>query len=167
MKYSTIETVPSSAVLILNVALAESWSRVKPYHMPKYSPMGMKMQSRIMSVQNQKIAFFRVRSEYFSGGGRLKSGSSYAICVWGNLALRGLWMFGVTGLLGFALAFTAVVLLFTWATPSVPGTWREPSAVCAVAGRKGSVICGVDARNGSVDGCSVAILESNVCGDVW
>jgi hypothetical protein len=39
--------------------------------------------------------------------------------------------------------------------------------VCAVAGRKGSVICGVDARNGSVDGCSVAILESNVCGDVW
>ena len=125
------------------------------------------MQSRMMSVQNQKIAFFRVRSEYLSGGGRLKSGSSYATCVWGYLALRGLWTFGVTGLLEFAPAFTAVVLLFTSAMPSVPETWREPFAVCAVAGREGSVICGVDARNGSVDGCSVAILESNVCGDAW
>jgi hypothetical protein len=35
MKYSTMDTVPSSAVLILKTALADNWSRVRPYHMPK------------------------------------------------------------------------------------------------------------------------------------
>jgi hypothetical protein len=63
IKYSTIETVPSNAVLMLKTALADSWSRVKPYHMPKYRPMGMHTQSRKMRVQNQKMAFFRGRSE--------------------------------------------------------------------------------------------------------
>src|SRR5690242_16127667 len=123
MKYSTMDTVPSSAVLILNVALADSWSRVRPYHMPKYSPIGMKMQSRMMSVQNQKMAFLRVLSEYFSGGGRRKSGSSYATWVWGNRALRGLCTFGVTGLLGLApvSSFTAVVLRLASAAPGAPG----------------------------------------------
>jgi hypothetical protein len=154
MKYSTIETVPSSAVLILKVALADSWSRVRPYHMPKYRPMGMKMQSRMMRVQNQKMAFLRVRNEYFSGGGRLKSGSSYVTWVWGNLALR----FGVVGLLGLALVLTAVVLLFASTAPSTAGTRRECAAVCADAGREGSVIVGVPARNGSVDVCSVAMV---------
>lgn len=163
MKYSTIETVPSSAVLMLKVALADSCSRVRPYHMPKYSPMGMKMQSRMMSVQNQKIAFLRVRSEYFSGGGRLKSGSSYVTWVWGNLVLRALCVFGVMGLLGVAEALTAVVLLFT-SVPSTPGTRRELFAVCADAGREGSVNAGVAARNGSVDVCSVAMLGVVMCG---
>lgn len=164
MKYSTMDTVPSSAVLILNVALADSWSRVRPYHMPKYSPIGMKMQSRMMSVQNQKMAFLRVRSEYLSGGGRRKSGSSYATCVWGNRALRGLWTFGVTGLLGLApvSSFTAVVLRLASAAPGAPGRLRLACAVCAVAGREGSVICGVAGRNGSVDGCSVAMLDWSV-----
>ena len=63
MKYSTIETVPSKAVLILKTALAESCSRVKPYHMPKYRPMGMHTQSRKIRVQNQKMAFFLGRRE--------------------------------------------------------------------------------------------------------
>ena len=120
--------------------------------------MGMKMQSRMMSVQNQKMAFLRVRSEYFSGGGRLKSGSSYATWVLGYLALRALYVFGVTGLLGVALALTAVVLLFASVVPSTPGTWRELFAVCADAGREGSVIAGVAARNGSVEVCSTAML---------
>ena len=63
MKYSTIETVPRRAVLMLNTAFAESWSLVKPYHIPKYRPMGMQTQSRKINVQNQKIAFFLGRSE--------------------------------------------------------------------------------------------------------
>jgi hypothetical protein len=61
--------------------------------------MGMKMQSRMMSVQNQKMAFLRGRSEYLSGGGRRKSGSSYVTCVWGKRAL----LLGEGALLGRAL----------------------------------------------------------------
>lgn len=63
MKYSTIDTVPKSAVLIEKTALADSVSLDTPYHMPKYNPMGMKTQSKIINVQNQKIAFFLVRKE--------------------------------------------------------------------------------------------------------
>lgn len=63
IKYSTILTVPSNAVLILKTAFALNWSLVNPYHMPKYKPMGMQTQSRKMSVQNQKMLFLRGRSE--------------------------------------------------------------------------------------------------------
>jgi hypothetical protein len=88
--------------------------------------------------------------------------------VWGYLALRALYVFGVTGLLGVALALTAVVLLFASVVPSTPGTWRELFAVCTDAGREGSVIVGVAARNGSVEVfCSAAILGVVMCGDVW
>ena len=62
-KYSTIDPVPNKAVLILKTALADNWSRVKPYHMPKYMPMGMRMQSTKIKVQNQKMDFFRMRRE--------------------------------------------------------------------------------------------------------
>lgn len=61
MKYSTMLTVPSRAVLMLKTALALSWSRVRPYHMPKYRPMGMQTQSRKMRNQNQKMLFLRGR----------------------------------------------------------------------------------------------------------
>lgn len=63
MKYSTIETVPRRAVLIEKTAFADSWSLVVPYHIPKYKPMGIKTQSSIIRVQNQKMAFFLVRNE--------------------------------------------------------------------------------------------------------
>lgn len=70
---------------------------------------------------------------------------------------------GVIGLLGFALALTAVVLLLASDTPSTVGIGREPFAVCAVAGRDGSVIVGVTDRKGSVDVCSVAMMCEVMC----
>lgn len=59
MKYSTILTVPSVAVLILNTAL---WLKLVKYHNVKYRTIGTQTQSTNISVQNHHSDLYRVRS---------------------------------------------------------------------------------------------------------
>jgi hypothetical protein len=164
IKYSTIDTVPSSAVLILKTAFADNWSRVRPYHMPKYSPMGMHTQSRNMSVQKKKMDFFLVRSVYLSGGGARKSGSSYVTCVWGKRECG----VGDGARLGRALAvvrpapLTGVESRAPLSSSLAPSTWKpgtgSVSACPAVVGRDLSA-AGVNGLSGSVDVCWVAMAR--------
>jgi hypothetical protein len=124
--------------------------------------MGMKTQSRMIRVQNQKMDFFRVRSVYLSGGGARKSGSSYVTWVWGKRECG----VGDGARLGCALAVVRPAALTgavcCRSSSLAPSTWRpgtgRVSACPAVVGRE-VLPAGVNGLSGSVDVCWVAMVR--------